>query len=259
MNFGELAQAIQLALKSIQMYSDVHPKTQESLNSLFNMFNNMLSSQPTLHIAASNGKLFFDSKPLEANTVHTNALVRQLSERQISGFIIQTGVTQEEILTTLKILTYKPAKIKEMGGVAKIMEDNHIIHIALGRTRYKEISATGGDGNGSSGGSGDGIGIGTGGEEEAVQVQGQGLDLDLDLVVEMAVKVEQESEVILEEEALKAEDWVMTAKVEQEVELGLAAVVGMWKKPVGKKVALKLFMLARIYKTQLTTFHFLQW
>lgn len=139
MNFLDLVQTLQMALKALLMYTDQHPRSQEGLRALLEGIEAWLVHKPALHIAASGGKLFLDGAPTEGQNLHTAALVRQLSERQISGFVIQRGVTQEELLGMLKILILKPSKLEEMGGVAKVMADQKLRRISLSQTQYKEV------------------------------------------------------------------------------------------------------------------------
>jgi len=138
-NFLDLVQTLQMALKALLMYTDTHPRSQAGLQALQEGIEAWLASKPTLHIAASGGKLFLDGAPAEGQNLHTAALVRQLSERQISGFVIQRGVTQEELLGMLKILILKPAKLEELGGVAKVMVEQRLQRITLSQTQYKEV------------------------------------------------------------------------------------------------------------------------
>ncbi len=139
MNFIDLVQALQMTLKALQMYTDAHPRAQESLGILAQGLSDWLEEKPSLHIATSGGKLFLDGAPTEGQSLHTIALARQLSERQIAGFVLQRGVTQAELLGMLKILILKPTKLEELGGVAKVMADQSLQHITLSQTQYKEI------------------------------------------------------------------------------------------------------------------------
>jgi hypothetical protein len=148
-----------MALKALLMYTDAHPRSQEGLRVLLEGIEEWLVDKPALHIAASGGKLFLDGAPAEGQNLHTAALVRQLSERQISGFVIQRGVTQAELLGMLKILILKPAKLEEMGGVAKVMVEQRLLHISLSQTQYKEVRE------------GEPQGVGDGPAELAAQIQ----------------------------------------------------------------------------------------
>ena len=139
MKFIDLVQILQMAIKALMMYTDAHPRSQEALRALTEGLATWLLEKPALHIAASNGKLFVDSAPIEGHSLHTVALAKQLSERQIAGFIIQRGVEPEEVLEILKLLILKPSKLEEMGGAARVMADLKLSHISLGQIQYKEV------------------------------------------------------------------------------------------------------------------------
>ena len=138
-SFAELAQSIQLALKALAMYTQAHPRCQATLAELHAAVTRWLEAQPSLHIAATNGKLFVNGSPFEGNNLHVNALVRQLAERQISGLVIQRSVAADELGEMLRILTLKPAKLEELGGVAQVMEECGLRHISLSQTQYREV------------------------------------------------------------------------------------------------------------------------
>ena len=138
-NFLELAQAMQLALKSLQMYTSAHPRAVEALEKVNRVLVAWLGIQPKLHIASSAGKVFVDGSPVEGQNVHVGALHRQMAERQILGFLIKRGATEEDILSLLQLLILKPAKIEELGGPEKVLQDLGTRNIELTQTRYEVI------------------------------------------------------------------------------------------------------------------------
>lgn len=144
MNSLELIQAFQLALKAVQMYTDTHPKTQDALKSIQAALEGALEKKPSIHLAASNGKLFLDAQVLDGQNLHVKSLLERLTERRISGFIIQHGATFEELLAVLKLLSLKPQRLVELGGAAKVLSEQRLAHISLSQTKYKEVH---GDGN----------------------------------------------------------------------------------------------------------------
>lgn len=150
MTILDLVQTLQMAIKALMMYTDAHPRSQSALTALAEGVEGWLQEKPSLHLATSGGKLFLDGAPTEGQSLHVQALVRQLSERQIAGFVIQRGVEPDELLGMLKILILKPSKLEEMGGVAKVMADQKLRRITLSQTQYKEVRQ------------------GEGGEEEAI-------------------------------------------------------------------------------------------
>jgi hypothetical protein len=144
--FLDLVQSLQLALKTQLMYTSSHPRAVSSIQTLARLMEEWLATRPSVHIAASNGRLFLDGAPFEGKHLHLTAMARQLSERQISGIIFMRGVTPAELAEVLEILILKPAKIEAEGGAAAIFETKHLPHIQLSQTQYKEVrEGEGGD------------------------------------------------------------------------------------------------------------------
>ncbi len=139
MTFLELAQTLQMAIKALQMYTAVHPRSQEALKALAAALAEWHRDRAELQIAASAGKVFVDGAPFEGTSLHIGALQKQLSERQIAGFVIQRGVPPEELLAMLEILILKPAKLEESGGVAKVLAAKGLRFISLSQTQYREV------------------------------------------------------------------------------------------------------------------------
>lgn len=134
-----LAQALQMALKALTMYTEAHPRSQEALQALAAQLESWFARQPQVHLATSAGRLFVDGAPVEATSLHLAALQRQLSERQISGFVIQRGVQADELLAMLRLLIVKPARLEEQGGIGQVMAGLGLRHISLSQTQYREV------------------------------------------------------------------------------------------------------------------------
>lgn len=152
-SFQELAQTLQMAIKALQMYTSAHPRSQEALKTLAASTAGWLQERPELQMTVSSGKVFVDGTPIEGGNLHVTALVRQFSERQIAGFVIQRGVPTEELLAMLEILILKPAKLEELGGVAKVLAGKNLGFITLSQTQYREVRE-GDGGEGEQGGPG---------------------------------------------------------------------------------------------------------
>lgn len=138
-DFIALVQSLQMALKAMLMYTASHPRAQSALAALGEQVDRWLQEKPSLHIAASAGKAFLDGVPFEGQNIHLSNLAKQLSERQISGFILQRGVIADELAGLLELLILKPARIEEGGGAAAILAKKALPHIQLSLTQYKEV------------------------------------------------------------------------------------------------------------------------
>jgi hypothetical protein len=145
-DFLDLVQSLQLALKNRQMYTAAHPRAQKALTILNEQMREWLNLSPTLHIAASMGKVFVDGDPVDYKSPHLTALARQFGERQISGIIFRRGLTAGELEPVLNLLSLRPAKVEEEGGAATILARHELSHVRLSQTQYKEVrQGEGGD------------------------------------------------------------------------------------------------------------------
>jgi len=148
-DFLQLAQSLAVALKALQMYTAAHPRSQESLAAAHGVLSRWLAETERVQFVATGSKAFVDGQVQDARNPHVAALVRLVSERGISGFVFERGVTPDEILVFLQGLTTKPQKLEEQGGFEALLRASSVINIKVAQTRYQEVTegeASDGDG-----------------------------------------------------------------------------------------------------------------
>ena len=137
--FLELTQGMAMAIKSLQMYTAAHPRTQEAVAASHAQLAALLADQERMQFVASAGKAFVDGQVVEARSPQLTALIRQVSERGLNGFRFERGVTAEEYLAFLQTLILKPQRIEEQGGFEAILATQGVRHIQVSQTRYEEV------------------------------------------------------------------------------------------------------------------------
>lgn len=137
--FLELAQSMAMAIKSLQMYTAAHPRTQEAVAASHAQLTALLASQERMQFVASAGKAFVDGQVVEARSPQLTALIRQVSERGLNGFRFERGITPEEYLAFLQILILKPQRIEEQGGFEALLAAEGVQRIKVSQTRYEEV------------------------------------------------------------------------------------------------------------------------
>ncbi len=145
--FIETAQALEVALKALQMYTAQHPRTINSLEAAKLSLVDWIAEKPTLHMAVAADKVFANGVKVEGSSPHLKALAKRFSDRMIAGFIIQKDLDDADLLAMLNLLLLKPAKIEELGGPGPILERAGVTRIRVSLTRYKEVGE-GGDADG---------------------------------------------------------------------------------------------------------------
>ncbi len=144
----ETIQALEVAAKALQMYTAQHPRTQGSLQAAKEALQGCIGDRPSLHLAVAQDKVFADGVKLETTSAQLRAFAKRLSDRMIAGFVISKAMGDPDILAMLNLLLLKPAKIEELGGPARVLEDSGASQIRVSQTRYKEVGE-GGEGDNS--------------------------------------------------------------------------------------------------------------
>lgn len=137
--FADLAATLQKALKSHQMYGEAHPRALNDLAAVQEAFTEWLTDQPVLQVTATETRLLVDGNPIEGGTVHTQALHRQLTERNLSGFVFLRGLRADEAKAVLQILQLRPGRLEEAGGAAAFLEAQGVAHVRLSQARYQQV------------------------------------------------------------------------------------------------------------------------
>lgn len=145
--FIETAQALEVALKALQMYTAQHPRTITSLEAAKRSLVDWIAEKTSLHVAVARDKVFADGVKVEGSSPHLKALAKRFSDRMIAGFIIQKDMDDADLLAMLNLLLLKPAKIEELGGPGPILQQAGVTRIRVSITRYKEVGE-GGDADG---------------------------------------------------------------------------------------------------------------
>ncbi|WLT33036.1 HEAT repeat domain-containing protein [Geothrix sp. PMB-07] len=139
-DFLQVAQSLTVALKALQMYTAMHPRAQEGLAKAHLVLEASLLDQPRIQFIVTGAKAFVDGQVQDARIPQIASLIRLVSERGISGFSFERGLTQEEVLTFLQGMATKPAKLEEVGGLEGLLKASDVRHIKVSQTRYQEVT-----------------------------------------------------------------------------------------------------------------------
>jgi hypothetical protein len=139
-DFVQVAQSLSVAFKALQMYTDQHPRAQQSVAATHALLERWLAEQPKLLFVTTGQKAFVDGQALDSKSPQVATLVRVLSERALSGFSFERGIQPEEILVFLQGLSTKPALLEEQGGFEAMLRAAGVLHIKVAKTRYQEVT-----------------------------------------------------------------------------------------------------------------------
>jgi hypothetical protein len=139
-DFLQVAQSLSVALKALQMYTALHPRAQEGVAAAHLVLDRWLAGQDRLQFVTSGAKAFVDGQVQDSRSPHISGLVKLVADRGISGFVIERGVTSDELLVFLQGLATKPTKLEEQGGFETLLRTSGVLNIRVSQTRYQEIT-----------------------------------------------------------------------------------------------------------------------
>src|SRR5687768_2898374 len=96
-SFLELAKAVQIALRALQLYSPAHPRTVEAMQSIQAALAAQMGDARKLQVSAASGRLLVNREAADRTNVHVAALLRQMEERNMQGLLLLQGITPSEL------------------------------------------------------------------------------------------------------------------------------------------------------------------
>ena len=139
--FPDLAQPLAQALKALQMYQASHPRSVEALAGAKAALGLFMEGRPRFTLSVSNGRAFMDGKIQEDRGPHAEFLIRTLTDRHISGLVVDADFADEELLGALQVLLMKPQRLEDEGGVERALEAKGVRRIRVSQTHYQEVGS----------------------------------------------------------------------------------------------------------------------
>lgn len=139
--FPDLAQPLAQALKALQMYQASHPRSVEALASAKAALGLFTEGRPRFTLSVSNGRAFIDGKIQEDRGPHAEFVIRTLTDRHISGLVVDADFGEDELLGTLEVLLLKPQRLEDEGGVERALEAKGVRRIRVSQTHYQEMGS----------------------------------------------------------------------------------------------------------------------
>jgi len=135
----QLAQTLAVAFRSMQMYTAAHPRSKDAVATAYAILQEQLAERPRIQFVVSGARSFFNGEAQEDRSPHLAALVRQVTERGVSGFIIERGATPDEFAAFLEALGTRPPRVQELGGLESMLLAAGVKRIQITQVRYQVV------------------------------------------------------------------------------------------------------------------------
>ena len=132
----DFAKHLEIGSKTLQMYSETHPRTQRAIQDAFESIRKLLENRESLTVSISEGNLLVDGELMDRGNPILDKLRGELLDRNILSLLIAKGVTVEELTILFRHLLLKPQRVRELGGFEKILADEHVHSIQINKVKY---------------------------------------------------------------------------------------------------------------------------
>ncbi|WP_257303267.1 HEAT repeat domain-containing protein [Geothrix campi] len=134
-----LVQSLAVAFRSLQMYTTAHPRSKDAVAAAFTTLQQQLVERPRIQFVVSGTRAFFNGEAQDDRSPHLAALVRQVTERGVSGFIIERGASLDEFAAFLEALGTRPPRVQELGGLESMLLAAGVKRIQITQVRYQVV------------------------------------------------------------------------------------------------------------------------
>lgn len=134
---------IDVASKSIQMYSETHPRTQQAVELALSTLERELAGRGMLTVSLAEGNLLIEGAAVEKGNPLIERFARDIFARNIHSLTFFEGVSKTELTGFMRLLNLKPQRIKDMGGFEKVLEGESIRNIQANKIKYGIIGEDG--------------------------------------------------------------------------------------------------------------------
>lgn len=132
----EFAKSFEITSKTLQMYSETHPRTQRAVQDTLEFIEKLLENKETVTISVSGGNLLIRGELVDQGGPVLARLCKDLTERDIFSLSITRAVTAEDLTILFRQLQLKPQRVRELGGFETMMSGNGVQSILINKVKY---------------------------------------------------------------------------------------------------------------------------
>ena len=120
---------LHLVTADARLFTDNHPKFQESLKEAYEFWKTLLAEHGTIEIKCVEGDLIYDEMPLQKRLKTTEGFREQLQGVGIECFVVEPGLTSQELLEYARYMRLSEKRREARGGAADYFKNRGVRHI----------------------------------------------------------------------------------------------------------------------------------
>ncbi len=134
---SEFLRSFRAALINLKLYPPTSHLIVDSIETALQNLNPLLNERGSLTMSEVEKELLVEGDELDAKgKTYVSAVTSIFIEQGIKSITFKKGLTEEEIISLLKVLSSNPATVKEKGGVEALLKESSITHIKVNEKIY---------------------------------------------------------------------------------------------------------------------------
>lgn len=128
--------------KNLAIYPDGHHLITQSTAAALQALEKNFLANPTITIGASKETLFLGGRRIETKNPTFRDVAATLSRLGIAAVFFSHGIQEEELLKLLRMLSMRPANVRDRGGISAIATEAGLKHVRIKLLDYSMFRAT---------------------------------------------------------------------------------------------------------------------
>jgi len=127
------------AIKNVQLYPPASPTIASSIDRLYSLLLDFLNYESPFVFSESEKKAILRGKllnPRDQEAIHVAVILDTLIHLAIKSIYFDKGLEKEELKNFIRLMAQKPETILNEGGMHRLMEVDHFVHIYIDENVY---------------------------------------------------------------------------------------------------------------------------
>jgi len=129
--YTEIITDLSIARKNMFIYPDNHIQVKNSLTRVYKKLSVLFESEPEIHIIIMDKTLNFNEEQLDFKHAIVDEFTQQLKQIDVVSITLTKGLTHEELVVFLKILSMEPDEIFKQGGPEALTKAKKLPHAVI--------------------------------------------------------------------------------------------------------------------------------
>lgn len=124
-----LVKAMSAASRTLRLYPETSPLPLQAVRNFHGMLSEALSEKPFITIGVTREGFTYSGEKFGQDHEGLKGFATDLYTHQVSAMIFRTGVNEREILEFLRLLALDPLLVREQGGMASLLLEQHVSNL----------------------------------------------------------------------------------------------------------------------------------